>query len=537
MLRVTDISARVEDETPWHIQLVSKPQPEDAGAENGRGAEGEQYQIGLAARAIKEIRAVMDAARALEEKQIKEKRAIEDAEFEEHERALAVEEKVTLDVLSSGVLDWPLMKEALREWHTLPFLANRHSLPHNRQIRQPAKPFRCSFCDLVFETTVSRDTHENTGDRPYMCVLCNDTFSRSDILKRHFQKCSVRRGNPEGVSHLSHPHAHRQKQPATSKTTSDPAQESQNGAHGSYTGGTGSNSTPVTNAYSEASSVPYTQAPVNGLHRANSDDVYQTESSTANGGWFSKQNQVLYQSAPVSPEHFNMDLSSEGHSKSSSASGKSSMTAHHAGDADWNSPFYPVAGDSYMNPMFPTSLATSYDTVSAQSEVKKEIDHQDGTMNGLYIGSTSFGADGTLGPTPWNSDMLQDDPLQTKADRLVDFCFPGGMQEPLRDPNDQAHLRMCLTPDNLRHFLELFTNFQGHFHFIHMPTFNFLEAFDGLILAIACIGAVYSDRITQAALHPFLTTISYAVHKPLASHLIIRLECVVGLLNCMIGIA
>jgi hypothetical protein len=41
-----------------------------------------------------------------------------------------------------------------------------------------------------------------------MCVLCHDTFSRSDILKRHFIKCSVRRGNPTGASHLSHPQAH-----------------------------------------------------------------------------------------------------------------------------------------------------------------------------------------------------------------------------------------------------------------------------------------------------------------------------------------
>jgi hypothetical protein len=41
-----------------------------------------------------------------------------------------------------------------------------------------------------------------------MCVLCRDTFSRSDILKRHFQKCSIRRGNPTNASHLSHPQAH-----------------------------------------------------------------------------------------------------------------------------------------------------------------------------------------------------------------------------------------------------------------------------------------------------------------------------------------
>lgn len=47
-----------------------------------------------------------------------------------------------------------------------------------------------------------------------MCVLCRDTFSRSDILKRHFIKCSVRRGNPTGASHLSHPQAHVKKNAA-----------------------------------------------------------------------------------------------------------------------------------------------------------------------------------------------------------------------------------------------------------------------------------------------------------------------------------
>lgn len=57
----------------------------------------------------------------------------------------------------------------------------------------------------------------DTGDRPYMCVLCRDTFSRSDILKRHFQKCSIRRGNPQGVSHLSHPQAHVKKSQSAAK--------------------------------------------------------------------------------------------------------------------------------------------------------------------------------------------------------------------------------------------------------------------------------------------------------------------------------
>ena len=44
----------------------------------------------------------------------------------------------------------------------------------------------------------------DTGVRPYVCGLCNDTFSRSDILKRHFVKCSSRRGNPTGQNHLEY---------------------------------------------------------------------------------------------------------------------------------------------------------------------------------------------------------------------------------------------------------------------------------------------------------------------------------------------
>ena len=45
--------------------------------------------------------------------------------------------------------------------------------------------------------------------RPYECALCHDTFSRSDILKRHFQKCSVRRGNPTGENHLAYSRANK----------------------------------------------------------------------------------------------------------------------------------------------------------------------------------------------------------------------------------------------------------------------------------------------------------------------------------------
>ncbi|EZF23838.1 hypothetical protein H112_03544 [Trichophyton rubrum D6] len=73
--------------------------------------------------------------------------------------------------------------------------------------------FPCPHCNKTYlhAKHLKRHLLRHTGDRPYMCVLCKDTFSRSDILKRHFQKCSLRRGNPTGISHLSHPHAHLKK--------------------------------------------------------------------------------------------------------------------------------------------------------------------------------------------------------------------------------------------------------------------------------------------------------------------------------------
>jgi hypothetical protein len=49
---------------------------------------------------------------------------------------------------------------------------------------------------------LKRHMLRHTGDRPYKCSLCSDTFSRSDILKRHWEKCSKRRGAPPGTDHL-----------------------------------------------------------------------------------------------------------------------------------------------------------------------------------------------------------------------------------------------------------------------------------------------------------------------------------------------
>jgi hypothetical protein len=107
-----------------------------------------------------------------------------------------------------------------------------------------------------------------------MCVLCRDTFSRSDILKRHFQKCSIRRGNPTGVSHLSHAQAHLKKahgtshksNPSVSTATSDNGMLNVNGM-GSMNNGTAMSYGVVTDVNSTAN---LTEGPAQHLSRSNS---------------------------------------------------------------------------------------------------------------------------------------------------------------------------------------------------------------------------------------------------------------------------
>ncbi|KAL8947190.1 MAG: hypothetical protein Q9222_006498 [Ikaeria aurantiellina] len=90
--------------------------------------------------------------------------------------------------------------------------------------------FPCEHCNknYLHAKHLKRHLLRHTGVRPYSCGLCEDTFSRSDILKRHFQKCSVRRGNPTGASHLTHSRASKKGKPNAVEQLSIPLANSSN---------------------------------------------------------------------------------------------------------------------------------------------------------------------------------------------------------------------------------------------------------------------------------------------------------------------
>lgn len=121
----------------------------------------------------------------------------------------------------------------------------------------------------------------------------------------------------------------------------------------------------------------------------------------------------------------------------------------------------------------------------------------DGMYSMLYQPANSWRFMGGTWPT--KPTLLPADPLQEKCASLLEFCFPGG------SVSDES-LRSWITPDHLKHFVELYLcNFQNHFPTLHVPTFNIVLCHNGLLMAIICVGAVYSERgIRQDEVRKFM---------------------------------
>jgi hypothetical protein len=230
-----------------------------------------------------------------------------------------------------------------------------------------------------------------------------------------------------------------------------------------------------------------------------------------NNNWASMQhqrnNQMMYHPNSTQ-DHFGMQ-SGGGDDKRNVMPG-----SHHMGD-DWNHMFPAGGNENYMNPMF-----SGYD--QSQNDVKKEFESHEGGQNGYYIPSTGLGADGTLGPPLWNLHASQPDLFTSKLNSLLMFIFPGGIQESLQDPQNNHLVRSCLTLEAAQHFLDLFSTFQGRFPWLHLPTFNFVSAYDGLVLAIICSGAVHSDRVSQQQVRALMQFVKAAIER--TSHLLRNVE-------------
>jgi hypothetical protein len=387
-----------------------------------------------------------------------------------------------------------------------------------------------------------------------MCVLCRDTFSRSDILKRHFQKCSIRRGNPTGASHLS-AQAHLKK--STSRSAVEDLLRNMNGV----------NSLPadsnVVHPFGVIPDIPDRRI-VDGSSNLADDQVKQEQNSQSNslkrlssGGGRNRRSltgpgpsgssrasfdQNHVGDIPTTmPSNMNTQLPTfsmpNGHngtafaqnydfaSRSNGATlqpqedmstmtnGRGAMPMYGgAGSAqqsgvDWSQMFQPGAQDGFMGP-FNTNL--DHNQIVIKTEPPMTLSN-DGLFTGLY--PTAGGVDhpdASAAAFPsWNMPFSHHDPFQRIANTIVNFCYPPNSQH-----LTQIHeIRDYLSASNVKHFLEQFTNFQGHFPIIHISTFRITETYSGLLLAMICVGAVYSDKITAGQVRELMEQAKVAIER------------------------
>ncbi|GKT85255.1 hypothetical protein Ct61P_03105 [Colletotrichum tofieldiae] len=300
--------------------------------------------------------------------------------------------------------------------------------------------FPCPHCTKTYlhAKHLKRHLLRHTGDRPYMCVLCRDTFSRSDILKRHFQKCSIRRGNPTGASHLSHPQAHVKKNAAAQK-----AALGQDGGLNHLNG--------LGNMPGDGMVQPFGMMPVqDGMSNLANDQSQLSRSSSLtrldNGS--NQDRRDLTGSV--------MDASGRGGNFEQAYNGNvpSSMT--------------PNMNQQMQNYNMPPG------------------------QNGMSMSSWPQNHPESLFFSTWGVPPSIQDPFTQLSNQILNFFYPPG--SPIT--NESAGFNLYFSAENIRDFLEKYTHFHVHFPILHTPTFRIMESYTGLLAGMCCMGACYSDRLS-----------------------------------------
>lgn len=316
-----------------------------------------------------------------------------------------------------------------------------------------------------------------------MCVLCRDTFSRSDILKRHFQKCSIRRGNPTGASHLSHPHAHVKK-----------AQKAM--MEGDMNGMGGIGGMPSDNMGHAAHPFGLIPAPSPGgmpsmpndqhqLSRSNSLQDGRDRRDVGGSAEYSNGNvQNNLNNPNINPQLANYSMPTAQNGLQMFAG----QNPQQQSGLDWSSMFPSGAQEQpYTNTFTPPNDGQTQ--IALKREPNVDAVRTDGNAGGTHENfdrSLFFGND-------WGSQYSANDPYQTLSNQLLNFFTPPSHAE---SNSQAATIRSHLSPDNIKDFLDSYSHFHVHFALLHIPTFRIMEAYTGLLASMCCVGACYSSRVS-----------------------------------------
>ena len=113
----------------------------------------------------------------------------------------------------------------------------------------------------------------------------------------------------------------------------------------------------------------------------------------------------------------------------------------------------------------------------------------------------SFLARGGAGTADGMNGWTLPDSLLSKTERLISFCQLDGSDDP-----DALVLRRFLAPENVEEFYGHYLDFHAHWPFLNMASFDVARTYDGLVLAMICVGAVYSEH---ASIHEARAGLKY----------------------------
>ncbi|EOA84019.1 uncharacterized protein SETTUDRAFT_93013 [Exserohilum turcica Et28A] len=404
--------------------------------------------------------------------------------------------------------------------------------------------YECPHCNKTYLHLKHLKRHllRHTGERPYQCHLCKDTFSRSDILKRHFQKCSIRRGNPTGANHLQHAQQHLQK-------NRQPTGADQN----SYLNHIGANSMSYADAGGYTMGLP--QMPAMGANGF-ADNLPSLANHQSMSARTSRSNSLMRPSSGVEdsahrrsmsamdfanarmnfndyrpdgvPNGYPQQQQQQQQSQQQQQQQQQPQPPTNGSDpnAHYNYEHASTNGSMAQNGLTVKTEGTdptSYG-VSSLPNVDGMTNGQDGSLwrNGSFNGDmnnsstaddtpndTLFGfyshVPGLVDSSPtldsWFIGQSSSDPLHNLACSLVNFCTPNtSLLSDQHSSEAYAHerLKTILTGENVKDFLHEYRHYHSHFPLIHIATFDPFTANPGLVLALCCLGAVYSDKMTPS---------------------------------------
>ncbi|TIC99293.1 Respiration factor 2 [Colletotrichum higginsianum] len=316
--------------------------------------------------------------------------------------------------------------------------------------------FPCPHCTKTYlhAKHLKRHLLRHTGDRPYMCVLCRDTFSRSDILKRHFQKCSIRRGNPTGASHLSHPQAHVKKNAAAQK-----AALGQDGGLNHLNG--------LGNMPADGMVQPFGMMPVQDGMSNLANDQRSVMDASGRGGNFEQ----AYNGNVPSSMTPNMNQQMQNYNMPPGQNGMSmygGSNSNQQSGLDWSQMFQAGAQQTYANHQFPPNLGQTQ--IATKPEPNTGAERTQGLPGHPNHPESLF-------LSTWGVPPSIQDPFTQLSNQILNFFYPPGSSI----TNESAGFNLYFSAENIRDFLEKYTHFHVHFPILHTPTFRIMESYTGLL--------------------------------------------------------